>query len=211
MLKRILQKTGILLLSLLASLLLVYSIPIVNVLVKGEWHGEKKYTKTEVRIVKNDIKPPPPKPQQPTRKPNRANPTSRSPQAGPRFAMDLDVVGGSQGASVPADIIAKQSGGGSQGQGDVDQKPTSRTPPSFQPPASIREKEIDATLRLSFCVDVSGRPYDIRVVEETPTGMGLATAGIEALSRTTFQPARKGGTAVPFCGLEQPFEIHFKD
>ena len=95
--------------------------------------------------------------------------------------------------------------------GDVDKRPESRTMPDFQVPAQIRDREVDATLRLSFCVDVGGRAYDIRVVEESPAGSGLAAAGREALGRMTFAPAEKGGKAVAFCGMEQPFEVKFKD
>lgn len=205
------RKLSILLIAALASFLLVFSIPVLNLIVKGDFSLEKKYTKTEVRIVKNELPPEPPKPEKPARKPNRMNPSNRAPKAGPRFAMDLDVVGGSGGASVPSEMISEQSGGGSFGEGDVDEKPSVRTPPGFQAPASIREGEIDASLRLSFCVDISGRPYDIRVLEENPPGKGLAAAGRDALSRASFKPARKDGSAVPFCGLEQPFEIKFKD
>lgn len=209
---KLLRKLGIFLLAACASFALVFSIPIMNVLVKGNFSLEKKYTKTEVRIAKNEQPPEPPKPEKPTRKPNRMNPSNRSPKAGPRFAMDLGVVGGSGGASVPADMVGMQSGGGTSfGEGDVDEKPSARTPPGFQPPAAIRDGEIDASLRLSFCVDISGRPYDIRVIEESPAGKGLAAAGRDALSRASFKPARKDGSAVPFCGLEQPFEIKFKD
>jgi protein TonB len=125
--------------------------------------------------------------------------------------MDLGTAGGAGSASVPLNLIAEQSGGGSFGSGDVDEKPSIRSTPNFQAPSAIREREMDATLRLSFCVDVSGRPYDIRVLEESPSGFGLAVAGREALSRSAFKPARKDGSAVSFCGLEQPFEIKFKD
>ena len=52
---------------------------------------------------------------------------------------------------------------------------------------------------------------DIKVLEEAPAGSGLAAAGREALSRMTFAPAEKAGKAVPFCGMEQPFEVKFRD
>ena len=95
--------------------------------------------------------------------------------------------------------------------GDVDKKPESHAYPNFQVPAKIRDNEIDAMLRLSFCVDASGRVYDIKVIEESPAGSGLAQAGREALGRMKFEPAEKGGKAVPFCGMEQPFEVKFRD
>jgi len=205
-----LRKLGILLIAALISIVLVFCIPVLNLFIKGKFFGEPAYTTAEVRIAKKEM-PPPPKQEKTMRKPNRMNTSNRAPKAGPRFAMDLGVVGGSGGANVSLDLVAEQSGGGSFGSGDVDEKPSISGTPSFQPPPAIREREIDATLRLSFCVNISGKPYDIRVIEESPSGLGLAAAGREALSRSTFKPARKDGTAVPFCGLEQPFEIRFRD
>ena len=93
----------------------------------------------------------------------------------------------------------------------MDKKPESRAMPNFQVPPQIRDREIDAMLRLSFCVDVSGKAYDIKVLEESPAGSGLAAAGRDALGRMTFAPAEKGGKPVPFCGMEQPFEVKFRD
>ena len=55
------------------------------------------------------------------------------------------------------------------------------------------------------------RSYDIRVLEEVPVGKGLAQSGKQALSQMVFSPAKKAGRAVPFCGMEQPFEIKFRD
>lgn len=204
-----LKKIGLLLLAVIISGALIFSIPVINLFVKGKFGKEETFTKTEIGIAKPE-KIEPPKPEKMTRKPNRANPSSRIPKAGPRFAMDLGVAGGSGGASVPSDIISEQSGGGSFGSGDVDEKPSLGTSPKFQVPNVIREREIDAKLRLSFCVNVSGRAYDIRILEESPGGMGLAAAGRDALANAVFKPARKDGTAVPFCGLEQPFEIKFR-
>lgn len=39
----------------------------------------------------------------------------------------------------------------------------------------------------------------------------IMQAGKDALSRMTFEPAEKAGKAVPFCGMEQPFEVKFHD
>ena len=204
------HKFGVLLAAIFISFALVFSIPVLNLFFTGKLFAKPVYTATEVRIVK-DKAPEPPKPEKAMRKPNRMNTGSRTLKSGPRFAMDLGVTGGSGGTSVPLNLIAEQSGGGSFGSGDVDEKPSIRGAPNFQAPSAIRDREIDATLRLSFCVDVNGRAYDVRVLEESPSGLGLAAAGREALSRSTFKPARKDGSAVPFCGLEQPFEIRFRD
>jgi protein TonB len=78
-------------------------------------------------------------------------------------------------------------------------------------PPAIRKAEKSASLRLLFCVDVSGRPYNIKVTQESPTGLGLGEAGIEALKKLTFRPAIKDAQAVPFCGMEQPVEIKFRN
>ena len=148
----------------------------------------------------------------PARKPNRMKSNSRSPKAGPRFAMNLGAASGNGGAAVSRDLVADFRGGAlSTEKGDVDKKPESRSMANFQVPPKIRDNEIDATLRLSFCVDVSGKAYDIKVLEESPAGSGLAQAGREALGRMTFSPAEKAGKAVPFCGMEQPFEVKFRD
>ena len=47
--------------------------------------------------------------------------------------------------------------------------------------------------------------------EESPAGSGLAQAGKDAIARMTFAPAEKDGKAVAFCGMEQPFEVKFRD
>ncbi|MCL2283680.1 MAG: energy transducer TonB [Fibromonadales bacterium] len=205
-----LHKFGVLLIAAFISSALIFSIPVLNLFLTGKLFVSPVYTATEVHIIKNAA-PEPPKPEKIMRKPNRMNTGSSAIKSGPRFAMDLGVTGGSGSTSVPLNLIAEQSGGGSFGSGDVDEKPSIRGAPNFQAPSAIRDREIDATLRLSFCVDVNGRPYDVRVLEESPSGLGLAAAGREALSRSTFKPARKDGRAVPFCGLEQPFEIRFRD
>ncbi|HSQ41152.1 MAG TPA: energy transducer TonB [Fibrobacteraceae bacterium] len=207
---RPLRKILVVVSALTCSFLLLVSIPLVNLWIKGEGL-EKKYTKTEVGVLRQL---PPQKQAEPkkTRQVKRQAPTQRSLKSGPRFAMDLGAIGGSGGAAVSTDIL-KAGGTQSEGaiSGDVDEKPTLRGSSSFQPPPAIRQAERDALLRLEFCVDVNGRPYDIRVAEETPAGMGLAEAGRDALSRASFTPAQKDGHPVAFCGLEQPFEVRFRE
>lgn len=207
---RVLRKITVTLLAIVLSFVLLVSIPLMNLWIKGEL-GSKKYTKTAVSMVTQQQLEQKQRPQKQLRQPKRTTPTQRSIKAGPRFAMDLGVAGGS-GASISTELL-KAAGGGNQGVagGDVDEKPTMRGSPAFQAPQAIREAEIDARLQLSFCVDANGRPYDIRVLEESPSGKGLGEAGKQALSRAQFNPARKDGNPVPFCGLEQPFEIKFRD
>ncbi len=152
------------------------------------------------------------KPQRALREPARARPVPSMPQSGPRFAMDLGVMGG--GAAAPSDLVNRKSGnGGGAAAGDegVDERPTPASPPPFNMPPEVKSQEKDAYVSLSFCVDVSGRPYNIQVSEERPPGLGMAAAGREALQQTRFTPAKKGRVAVPFCGLEQPFEVRFSN
>ena len=48
--------------------------------------------------------------------------------------------------------------------------------------------------------------------EREATGFhDVAAAGREALGRMSFVPAEKDGKAVAFCGMEQPFEVKFRD
>jgi protein TonB len=205
------RKLLLFILAAITSVFLIFSIPILNMLIKGNFKSGKTYTKTEVKMINPEKPPEPPKPKETTRKPNRQNTNSRTPKAGPRFAMNLDVVGGGGGAVVPNELVAMKSGTGNLGSGDVDEKPALKSSARFQPPQAIRDGEINATLRVSFCVNTSGKPYDIRIIEETPAGKGLANAGREAIMGMQFAPAKKSGAAVSFCGLEQPFEIKFRE
>jgi len=210
--KRFLKRLGLLLAAVLSSLLLVFSVTLANMFLTGKIFHEKKYTKTEVAVKKVEEMEKKVEKKKPARKPERQKTTSRTPKAGPRLAMNLGVASGTAGAAINEELVADFRGGSlSSEKGDVDKRPESRTMPDFQVPAQIRDREVDATLRLSFCVDVGGRAYDIRVVEESPAGSGLAAAGREALGRMTFAPAEKDGKAVAFCGMEQPFEVKFKD
>lgn len=198
--------------AIFSSFLLVFSVTLANYFIKGDFMRANKYVKTEIQIKKPEEVKKQIEKKKPTRKPNRQKSTSRSPKSGPRFAMDLNAVGGSDGAVINDELVTGIRGGGfTKETGDVDEKPTSRSLPSFSPPQSIRDNEQDALLRLSFCVDVQGRVYDIRVLEEVPVGKGLAQSGKQALSQMVFSPAKKAGRAVPFCGMEQPFEIKFRD
>ncbi|MDR0515837.1 MAG: energy transducer TonB [Fibromonadaceae bacterium] len=184
----------------------------MNKLIKGNFRAEKSYSKTDIKMFSKEEPPEPPKPKEATRKPSRQNANSRTPKTGPRFAMNLDVAGGLGGAAVPGNLVAMQSGGGlNSNSGDVDEKPSLKSSPKFNAPQSIRDGEINSILRVSFCVNANGKPYDIRIIEESPVGKGLANAGREAIMGMQFAPAKKDGSSVPFCGLEQPFEIKFRE
>lgn len=212
MLKKLFGKFTILIAAVLSSLILVFSVTVANLFLTGKVFHEKKFVKTEVAIKKVEEVEKKIEKKKPARKPQRQKATSRSPKAGPRMAMNLGTASHGGGAAISDELVSDFRGGAlTSEKGDVDKKPNSRALPNFQVPAQIRDKEIDATLRLSFCVDVNGRVYDIKVIEEIPVGTGLAQAGKEALSRMTFEPAEKAGKAVPFCGMEQPFEVKFHD
>lgn len=211
-LRKIIKRSLLLLAAVLCSLLLVFSVTLANMFLTGKIFHEKKYTKTEVSVKKVEEMEKKVEKKKPSRKPERQKTTSRTPKAGPRLAMNLGVASGTAGAAINEELVADFRGGAmSSEKGDVDKKPESKSIPNFQVPPQIRDREIDATLRLSFCVDVGGRAYDIRIIEESPAGSGLAAAGRESLSRMTFAPAEKDGKAVAFCGMEQPFEVKFRD
>lgn len=199
--------------SALAAGLATVALPLLNYALhhSGDKPEEPRVV-AEVSVARALEPPKPPvQPQRSVQQPQRARPSPSSLQPGPRFAMDLGVMG-SGGASAPLEMINRKSGSGGVGtDGGVDEKPSPATPPPFRMPDEIRRREQDAYLLLSFCVDASGRPYDIRVAQEKPAGLGLAAAGQEALRQTRFTPARKGNAPVPFCGLEQPFEIRFSN
>lgn len=203
-----LRKLIIGLISLLFSALLIFSIPLLNYLMSDRGSQEDQIRKTEVSIKRA----PPPeqkeKKQKPTRRPERSKPSHRNVKSGPRFAMDLSVGGTGQGVGV--DMKLAGNSGGSGMDGDVDERPRQQGRPNFQAPRAILEAEVNATLRMSFCVDASGQVFDIKILEETPSGMGLGDAGRGALQSSRFEPASKDGQSVPFCGMEQPFEIRFR-
>lgn len=212
MFKKLLKRFSVLLIAVFSSVVLVFSVTVANLFISGKMNQEKKYVKTEVSVKKPEEIQKKQEIKKPARKPNRQKSNSRSPKAGPRMAMNLGAASANGGAAISSDLVADFRGGAMSNQsGDVDKKPSSRAMPQFQVPPQIRDREIDATLRMTFCVDASGRAYDIRIAEESPAGSGLAQAGRDALNKMTFEPAMKDGKAVPFCGMEQPFEVKFHD
>lgn len=198
--------------ALFLSMVVTVAIPLLNhALYDAGKGGGKPRIVAQVGLKQLDAARPAEQPRRKVKQPQRAKPMQTSVKAGPRFAMDLGV-GGLEGAAVSVDIINRPSGGGGAADGedgDVDERPSPSLPPPFRVPAEVKTAERDAYLVLSFCVDPSGRPYDVRVMEEKPPGLGMAQAGREALRQTTFSPARKAGLPVAFCGLEQPFEVKF--
>lgn len=187
------------------------ALPLLNYALNHDSVKKAPRIVAEVSVVRS-LEPPKPetRPKRAVQQPARAKPAPSNLVSGPRFAMDLGVMGGS-GAGVSADLVNRRSGSGGTADEGVDERPVPAFPPPFRMPDEVKRREQDAYLLLSFCVDASGRPNEIRVVQERPAGMGLAAAGREALQQTRFTPARKGAASVPFCGLEQPFEIRFSN
>lgn len=199
--------------ALFLSALLTVVFPLLNEALKGGRASRAPRIVAQVALKQMESARQDEQPKRKLKQPQRSKPMQTMAKAGPRFAMDLSV-GGLEGASVPVDIVNRPSGGGGQASGqngDVDERPQPTAPPPFRLPPEIKAAEKDAYLVLSFCVDPSGHPYEVRVIEEKPSGMGLAQAGREAVRQTLFQPAKKGGLPVAFCGLEQPFEIRFNN
>ena len=204
MLKKII---GVLLGAILSASLIL-SIPFLNMFMNASEEQVVEKNKSAVSVIKKI----PPKVKKETKKrskPKRSKVRQRVVNAGPRFGMDLGVMG-SGGASIPLELIAK-SGGGAMGSGDVDSKPQIEGSFAFRVPREIREAEKEARLQLSFCVSPSGKATQIQVVEESPRGLGLAEAGKKALENSSFEPATKDGQAVTYCGMEQPVEVRFND
>jgi protein TonB len=198
--------------ALVVSMAITVAIPLLNHVIRGDGPGKgKPRIVAQVSLKTLESARQTEQPRRKLKEPARAKPVQASVKSGPRFAMDLGV-GGLGGAAVPVDIVNRPSGGGGDAggeSGDVDEKPAPTMPPPFRVPAEVKAAEKDAYLVLSFCVDPAGRPYDVRVAEEKPAGLGLAQAGREALRQTSFTPAKRGGLPVAFCGLEQPFEVKF--
>jgi hypothetical protein len=197
-------------LALALSLGLILSLPMLKFWMEQK-NAPQEMLKTQVSMKKLDLKQPEPK-QSPKRTPQRMNSNQRSVKSGPRFGVDLGVVG-SGGASLPTSLAVPSGGGGALGmsQGDVDQRPELRGGLPFELPRALRDKEQSALLSVSFCVDPAGKAYDVRILEERPSGAGLAEAGRQALSKASFNAARKDGRPVAFCGVEQEFEVKFND
>ncbi|MDB5103006.1 MAG: hypothetical protein JWP91_695 [Fibrobacteres bacterium] len=206
------RNAGIGLVALVLSAGVTVLIPVLNHLMNSGGHGKAApRIVAQVGLKQLESARQAEQPKRKLKQPTRAKPMQTNMKAGPRFAMDL-AVGGLEGAAAPMDIVNRPGGGGGEAageSGDVDEKPVPTMPPPFRLPSEIKAAEKDAYLVLSFCVDPSGRPYDVRVAEEKPQGLGLADAGREALRQTVFTPAKKAGLPVAFCGLEQPFEVKF--
>jgi hypothetical protein len=195
--------------SLLLSGLLILSIPLLNYAQYGGSKKKEQQKFSKVSIKKINLAKQLKKPRKKLKRPRRKRPSRTRLKSGPRFAMDLSVAGAA-GVEVELDMLNKTRGQGVD-KGDVDEKPFPNFPPPFRTPKVITDAAIPAYTAISFCVDETGHAFNIQTVEEDPPGMGMAKAGHDAIRKTIFQPAKKDGKAVPFCELEQPFEVTLYD
>lgn len=205
----IIQKIILSIIALALSAALIVSIPMLNFIIHGPSKKNKEKIIQDITIKKTLIKKARPKPKRKIRKPTRKRPSRTRLKTGPRFAMDLSVAGG-EGVEVEMALVNKSRGQGGES-GDVDERPSPENTPPFSLPPQVRDSEINALTIIAFCVDESGRAFDMQIAEETPAGLGMGAAGKEALRQTRFKPAVKDGMPVSFCGLEQPFEVKFDD
>jgi hypothetical protein len=197
-------------LALLVSGALILSMPALSALIKGDMFKPKKRELTTIQVKKVDLEEKKPKPKREERRPERTKPNDRTIKSGPRFAMNLDVAG-TGGVNVSLNLVNKSRGDGGTGAGDVDKKPSPVGRMDMEVPEKVREQELDASVTLMFCVDATGRAYDIRVINEDPSGLGMAQGGISAISNISFEPAYAGKEAVAFCGMEKEFIFKFSE
>ena len=85
--------------------------------------------------------------------------------------------------------------------------PKFRVKPEYPDAAKKAEKE--ETVLLKATIDENGIPKDI--VALTSHGFGLEEAAIEALKKTTFRPATKGGKPISLENVQIPYEFKLKD
>lgn len=82
-----------------------------------------------------------------------------------------------------------------------------RVEPKYPDTAKKAEKE--GTVILAATIDENGIPKDIVAV--TSLGFGLEEAAIEALKKTTFRPATKGGKPISLENVQIPYEFKLED
>lgn len=204
------RKSFFLLISLVLSAGLIISIPLITILVNDGFSLKQNTALRKTEVKRIALTPQNQEQKQVRRRPRKRLTPRSTPTSGPRFAMAL----GAQGTDGVGIELAMLNAGtqqaGSEDEG-VDERPKLLGDLQVTIPDAIRQGEINATVTLLFCVDVAGQPYNIKISEEDPTGLGLAQAGREALTRATFSPAIRSGQAVPFCGMEQPIEVKFRN
>ena len=111
LIKKFLKCFTILLAAVLASVVLVFSVTMANLFLNGKVFHERKFVKTEVAVKKIEEVEKKVEKKHTARKPNRQKSNSRSPKAGPRFAMNLGIASGATGATISDELVADFRGG----------------------------------------------------------------------------------------------------
>ncbi len=88
-------------------------------------------------------------------------------------------------------------------------KPTYKFRVEPKYPDTAKKAEKEGTVLLEATIDEKGIPKDI--VPLTSLGFGLEEAAIEALKKTTFRPATKGGKAITLENVQIPYEFKLED
>lgn len=88
-------------------------------------------------------------------------------------------------------------------------KPTYKFRVEPKYPDTAKKAEKEGTVILQATIDEDGNPKDI--VPLTTIGFGLEEAAIEALKKTTFRPATKGGKPISLENVQIPYEFRLKD
>ena len=88
-------------------------------------------------------------------------------------------------------------------------KPTYKFRVEPKYPDSAKKAEKEGTVILQATIDENGIPKDI--VALTSLGFGLEEAAIEALKKTTFRPATKGGEPISLENVQIPYEFKLED
>ncbi len=88
-------------------------------------------------------------------------------------------------------------------------KPTYKFRVEPKYPDSAKKAEKEGTVILEATIDENGIPKDI--VALTNLGFGFEEAAIEALKKTTFRPATKGGKTITLEKVQIPYEFKLKD
>lgn len=76
-------------------------------------------------------------------------------------------------------------------------------------PALAKQMKRNGRVSVQLLVDERGQVKTARVISETPNGFGFGDAAIQAVTKWTFTPARKGGVAVKvWYTVNLPFSIN---
>lgn len=190
------------------SAALILSIPTLSIVIGQKQSTRRPPQQRTMAIERVEMVQPQQQPKRERIRP-RQRTTPQPMRSGPRLAMALGVEG-TGGAVVPMNMVSRSgSSGGNDAEG-VDERPQLLTALEVQIPDGLKKAERNAEVRLMFCVDVSGKPYNIKISQESPPGLGLGEAAVQALQKCTFKPAIRDAQPVPFCGMEQPIAIKFR-